>query len=794
MVAITVLPNSISDPRASLARALAMSGGGLGDDDYTKLLLSQMMKGNGVRGIGDSSPVQHATQGYAQLANALMQGLMIKRMQEGDRSTWKGLGDSLLGPQAGTVPSPGGPPPSPPIPPRPPVSPFDGPPGGITPGPGGPPIPLPGMGPGALPVPPPPPAPEMPPMATPQVPPMGGAPDALPPMDGLPDMQLDPRLPVPAPGGVPLSAFAPTASLSPEVPPMAAPVMPQLAPQVPGTEPGGSGPRFPEMFSPDAVMQAPAPAQRMGASGPRGPVMDMVRAAAERYGIDPDFAMRLAKQESGFNQNAISSAGALGVMQLMPGTAQELGVDPRNLEQNIDGGMRYLAQQMKDFGGDQRLALAAYNAGPGRARSHMETGRALPAETRNYIKAIMGGDPVQTASLDPNAGFSPTRPAPVNGQQVAQQGPFKYGPATPGPYSGTVPPPAQQPQAPAPQGRGAPQIPPQVADQIRMLWMNPRTRQLGTQLYLQYAKPTDRYEPVMGPDGKPVAQRNTLTGKVEADPRAQTTDDIREYERAKQEGYAGTLQQFIMDNKRAGANSVTIDQRSESEFEKEYGKGQAKRATTMLEAADRASQNIQRIHGTIALLDQIQTGRLSPAAASVGAWAQSMGIDPTKLGIDPKLPMASEAAQALINQTVVGMIGSGGFPANNFSNADRDFLLKGVPSLANRPEANKILLEVARRSEQRNIDKAMAWEDAREQGQSFEKFEREWRKKINSENLFADMQEQIGAIMPQQGRPQPQQQGGQSGAPAMPKPGDVMQGYRFKGGNPADKNSWERVQ
>src|SRR5471032_859862 len=89
---------------------------------------------------------------------------------------------------------------------------------------------------------------------------------------------------------------------------------------------------------------------------------DKVNAAASRHGVDPDLAWSMANQESRGNQNAVSPKGAQGVMQLMSGTAKDLGVDPTNEDQNIDGGVRYLKQMLDRFGGDHRLAAAAYNA------------------------------------------------------------------------------------------------------------------------------------------------------------------------------------------------------------------------------------------------------------------------------------------------------------------------------------------------------------------------------------------------------------------------------------------------
>ncbi|SEP64455.1 lytic transglycosylase domain-containing protein [Thalassovita taeanensis] len=119
----------------------------------------------------------------------------------------------------------------------------------------------------------------------------------------------------------------------------------------------------------------------------RGPYLEMARAAARRHGVPQDLFLRLVQQESGFNAKARSHKGALGLAQLMPGTAQRLGVDPHDPEQNLDGGAKYLAQQYRTFG-SWRLALAAYNAGPGAVRKH---GGVPPyAETRNYVLVIWG--------------------------------------------------------------------------------------------------------------------------------------------------------------------------------------------------------------------------------------------------------------------------------------------------------------------------------------------------------------------------------------------------------------------
>jgi len=103
--------------------------------------------------------------------------------------------------------------------------------------------------------------------------------------------------------------------------------------------------------------------------------------------ISPHLLEALVWQESRWNQTAVSRAGAIGLAQLMPGTARDLGVDPRDPIQNLAGGARYLRQQLNRFDGDVEKALAAYNAGPGRVM----TARGIPSipETQAYVRAIV---------------------------------------------------------------------------------------------------------------------------------------------------------------------------------------------------------------------------------------------------------------------------------------------------------------------------------------------------------------------------------------------------------------------
>jgi soluble lytic murein transglycosylase-like protein len=108
--------------------------------------------------------------------------------------------------------------------------------------------------------------------------------------------------------------------------------------------------------------------------------------AAARFNVDPALVQAVAWQESRFRTDALSPKGAIGIMQLMPATARQLGVNPNDPAQNIYGGVAYLSMLLTRFNGDTRLALAAYNAGPEAVAQY----RGIPPfrETQNYVKSI----------------------------------------------------------------------------------------------------------------------------------------------------------------------------------------------------------------------------------------------------------------------------------------------------------------------------------------------------------------------------------------------------------------------
>ena len=119
----------------------------------------------------------------------------------------------------------------------------------------------------------------------------------------------------------------------------------------------------------------------------------VARSAAIANGINPDRFVRQIQQESGFNPNAVSPAGAIGIAQFMPGTAAGMGINPHDPVASLNAAARMMGNLSKQFGGDYSKALAAYNAGPGAVQSAVRRGGSnwlanLPAETQSYVTTI----------------------------------------------------------------------------------------------------------------------------------------------------------------------------------------------------------------------------------------------------------------------------------------------------------------------------------------------------------------------------------------------------------------------
>lgn len=169
------------------------------------------------------------------------------------------------------------------------------------------------------------------------------------------------------------------------------PQRPTPAANAKGAQPSGAAGRSEAAKSvgntPRTEAEPKTAAARETAAPPDSAYYETIRQAAGKYGVDPKLVSAVAEVESGFQQGAVSATGAVGVMQLMPETAESLGVNPYDAAQNIDGGAQYLKQMLDTFDGDLRKAVAAYNAGPEAVK---EYGGVPPySETQQYVSSVL---------------------------------------------------------------------------------------------------------------------------------------------------------------------------------------------------------------------------------------------------------------------------------------------------------------------------------------------------------------------------------------------------------------------
>lgn len=236
---------------------------------------------------------------------------------------------------------------------------------------------------------------------------------------------------------------------------------------------------------------------------------------------------------------------------------------------------------------------------------------------------------------------------------------------------------------------------------------------------------------------------------------AKEPEKIRTLEMLKQRsGFPGTIVELEMQMRKASKTDVTVDQRAESEEAKAAGKAAGERRAAMVAAANSATNNLASLTRVQTLLDQVEQGKLAPNRMNISAWAKSFGVNDDfakSLGLDPKGVGTAQAIQSLVNELVVGKIGAGGFPSNNFSDADRAFLTDIFPKLGNDPRANKILIETARRVNNDNIQRALdyqAWkDDPGNRGKSFEDFEIRRARTVSQMDRFGDLRKQAEALL-----------------------------------------------
>lgn len=229
---------------------------------------------------------------------------------------------------------------------------------------------------------------------------------------------------------------------------------------------------------------------------------------------------------------------------------------------------------------------------------------------------------------------------------------------------------------------------------------------------------------------------------------AKPTGDIREFE------YGVKNPEFVkrqLELKAAGRNMVTIDQRQETEEAKALGKGAGERANAMIARGQGAATTIQKLSTLEAIQDRVQTGRLAGAKLTAGQWAKELGVGEKQLeafGIGKNFVGDAQTLQAQTSRMLVDMLGSGGFPSNNFSNADREFIEKTLPNLGNDPRGNRLMMAFMKRAAERDRDQYKAWAKAKEQpGMSFDKFALEWGQKVEAEDALGDLRKEAEKIL-----------------------------------------------
>jgi hypothetical protein len=224
-------------------------------------------------------------------------------------------------------------------------------------------------------------------------------------------------------------------------------------------------------------------------------------------------------------------------------------------------------------------------------------------------------------------------------------------------------------------------------------------------------------------------------------------------------------------NRSASAMAITNDMRGETEESKAIGKGAGELVVDTMRRASAATTGLRDLAKIESLLNRVEQGKVQPGLMTVSAWAKSLGLPDgaaEQLGLNPKAAGDAQALQALSAQSLVSKIGPGGFPANNFSDADRKFLERTVVQLGNDPRANQILVEIARRTHQNDIQIAKDWISFKarpeNKGKSFYEFEADRAEKVSKQDMFGDLQRDAQALIGP-----PKTQGGRGGsAPALP--------------------------
>jgi len=412
---------------------------------------------------------------------------------------------------------------------------------------------------------------------------------------------------------------------------------------------------------------------------------------AQRYGIDPDLFVRQIQAESSFRPDAVSAAGAIGLGQLMPSTAKELGVDPNDPVQNLEGAARYMRQQLDRFG-DPALALAAYNAGPDR----VVKANGIPniKETQNYVAKILGGKGGAAMNQQPQQSQG------LLGGLLGGQG---IGSAL-----GLSEDLADKLAIAVMAGTGDPRLTPLV--QQRAASMQERKEEKKLQKGINKTKDYFQKKADAGDDLAATMLGALSTGQIDPASAISTyvsestrvTKDSRstsekDYDRAVAGGYEGSFMDFLQAKKKEF--NVDINTAGADDFSKALMKEMAKRYETYQTEADAA----ERTMSNLTLMDNIaqQDDFYSGFGAETLLRARRAAI---AFGADPDLVSDAETFNKIAKDSALQVMG--GSLGVGFSNADREFVEAMVPNITNTIEGNRKIIAVQKKLQNRKIQLA----------------------------------------------------------------------------------------
>lgn len=420
----------------------------------------------------------------------------------------------------------------------------------------------------------------------------------------------------------------------------------------------------------------------------RAHIMEMAREVARTEGIDPNLFISLVQQESNFDPMAVSSKGAIGLTQLMPSTAKELGVDPNNMMQNLTGGARYLKQQLGAFPSTD-LALAAYNAGPTRVK---ELG-AIPniPETQNYVKSVLSRVPDANTVMPLNATSLLSQDQPNGNKPMSRNYNFLdylMGNARPQPNNTT---PRMSPlrragiaaDALVLRGYGTGQ---QLREQgMEQLALAEQTKSKNDtiKMFEQRAAAGDSTaaQILQGLQSGSLTVKDAMSLYYGQMFKKDTSTSFMQNYKYLTEELGMSQEDALAKAGKVTGNNTTIDMGGQGDVD-EFAKGDAKKLLALDSIGLDAGGTLNRIDRLEGLLQNIDTG----LGTTIQSIAGRFGIQTEGLG-------NIQAAEALINSLVPMQRPAGSGP---MSDKDLQLFQRSLPSLINSPQGNQLIIDTMR--------------------------------------------------------------------------------------------------